>query len=153
MYSYEDRMRAVKLHIKPGKRTAATIRQLGYPTKNSLKSWHEKYRRDLDLPAGYVRSRPRYSQPQKNLAVEHYLDHGHCMAATIRALGYPCRDLLAAWIHELHPQLRKHVTGKAQGIPRPAALKQAAVIALCTREESAEAVTKNLGVCRPTLYN
>ena len=153
MYSYEDRMRAVKLYILLGERTAATIRQLGYPTKNSLKSWHEEYRRALDLPAGYVRSKPRYSQPQKNLAVEHYLGHGHCMAATIRALGYPCRDLLAAWIHELHPEFRKRVTGRAQGVPRPAALKQAAVIALCTREQSAQAVAKNLGVCRPTLYN
>jgi transposase-like protein len=30
MYSYEDRVRAVKLYIKLGKRTSATIRQLGY---------------------------------------------------------------------------------------------------------------------------
>lgn len=29
MYSYEDRIRAVKLYIKLGKRTGATIRQLG----------------------------------------------------------------------------------------------------------------------------
>jgi putative transposase len=36
MYSYEDRIRAVKLYIKLGKRLGATIRQLGYPTKNSL---------------------------------------------------------------------------------------------------------------------
>lgn len=153
MYSYEDRMRAVKLYIKLGKRIATTIRQLGYPTKNALKGWHQDYQRRPDLPAGYVRSKPMYSPAQKMLAVEHYLDHGRCMAATIRALGYPCRDLLAAWIHELHPELRKRVTGKAQGLPRPAAVKQAAVIALCTREESAEAVAKNLGVCRPTLYN
>lgn len=31
MYSYEDRIRAVELYIKLGKRTGATIRQLGYP--------------------------------------------------------------------------------------------------------------------------
>jgi hypothetical protein len=36
MYSYEDRIRAVKLYIKFGKRTGPTIRQLGYPTKNCL---------------------------------------------------------------------------------------------------------------------
>lgn len=29
MYSYEDRIRAVKLYIKLGKRLRATIRQLG----------------------------------------------------------------------------------------------------------------------------
>lgn len=37
MYSYEDRIRAATLHIEPGKRVAATIQQLGYPTLNSLK--------------------------------------------------------------------------------------------------------------------
>ena len=36
MYSYEDRIRAVKLYLKLGKRIAATLRQLGYPTKNPL---------------------------------------------------------------------------------------------------------------------
>ena len=36
MYSYEDRSRAVKLYLKLGMRTALTIRQLGYPTKNAL---------------------------------------------------------------------------------------------------------------------
>ena len=39
MYSYEDRIRSVMLYIKLGKRVAATIQQLRYTTKNSLKSW------------------------------------------------------------------------------------------------------------------
>ncbi len=60
MYSYEDRIRAVKLYIKLGKRTGATIRQLGYPTKNSLKSWHAEYERCLDLPRGYENSKSKY---------------------------------------------------------------------------------------------
>ncbi|MFP4897631.1 hypothetical protein, partial [Paraburkholderia sp. EG304] len=41
-----------------GKRIGATIRQLGYPTKNSLKAWHREYERCHDLQIGYVRSRP-----------------------------------------------------------------------------------------------
>jgi len=40
MYFYEDRLRAVQLYIKLGKRAGMTIRQLGYPTKNSLRNWH-----------------------------------------------------------------------------------------------------------------
>lgn len=55
MYSYEDRLRAVQLYIKLGKRVGLTIRQLGYPTKNALKSWYREYEQRLDLPAGYVR--------------------------------------------------------------------------------------------------
>ncbi len=43
MYSYEDRIRAVKLYIKLGKRTGAAIHKLGYPTKNTLKSWHREF--------------------------------------------------------------------------------------------------------------
>lgn len=33
MYSYEDRVRAVELYLKLGKRIEATIRELGYPTE------------------------------------------------------------------------------------------------------------------------
>ena len=54
MFSYEARIRAVKLYIKLGKRTGPTIRQLGYPTKNSLKSWHREYEQGRDLQVGYL---------------------------------------------------------------------------------------------------
>lgn len=74
MYSYEDRIRAVKLYIKLGKRTGPTIRQLGYPTKNALKSWHREYEHSHDLQVGYVRSRQKYSTEQKQAA--HPLDCG-----------------------------------------------------------------------------
>ena len=49
MFSYEDRLRAVQLYIKLGKRVRPTIRQLGYPTKSSLKGWYNEYQRKLDL--------------------------------------------------------------------------------------------------------
>src|SRR5450830_384580 len=153
MYSYEERIRAVTLYIKLGKRTGATIRQLGYPTKNSLKSWHEEYERRLDLPSGYVRSMPKYSQTQKERAVEHYAEHGHCIAATVKALGYPSRDLLRSWINELAPDSRQPVVGRAVSAPRPPELKKLAVLELCTREGSAQVVAQKLGVSRPMLYN
>jgi len=54
VYSYEDRIRAVQLYLKLGKRIRATIRQLGYPTKNSLKAWHREYERCHDLRSGYL---------------------------------------------------------------------------------------------------
>ena len=149
MYSYEDRLRAVQLYIKLGKRIGLTIRRLGYPTKNALKTWHGEYEQRRDLPAGYVRP-PRYSQAQKEWAVEHFLEHGRCLAATIRSLGCPSRSLLSAWLQELHPQQRASVVGRSQELA-PAA-KQAAVIALCTRPASAQAVAEDLGVSRGSLY-
>lgn len=87
MYSYADRMRAVQLYIKLGKRITPAIRQLGYPTKNSLKDWYREYERHHDLPTCYVRRKPRYSPEQKTVAVEHYLSHGRCLTETGKALG------------------------------------------------------------------
>ena len=115
MYSYEDRLRAVQLYLKLGKRIKATIRQLGYPTKNSLKSWHLEYERCHDLRTGYVRSRPRYSAEQKQAAVDHYLSHDRCASATLRALGYPSRGAFAAWIEELCPEIGKRIVGRVAG--------------------------------------
>ena len=74
MYSYEDRIRAVKLFIKLGNRPRATIRQLGYPTKNALIGWYRAYIQDCDLQEGYVRSIRKYSDDQKQAAVQHFLD-------------------------------------------------------------------------------
>jgi putative transposase len=153
MYSYEDRIRAVKLFVKLGKRVRATIRQLGYPTKNSLKAWCREFEHTYDLPVAYVRTRPRFSEEQKRVAVEHYLTHDRCIAWTIRELGYPCRATFNAWLDDLYPETRKRVVGKARGAVHPRELKQAAVIELCTRQEGALAVAQRLGVCRPTLYN
>lgn len=153
MYSYEDRIRAVKLYIKLGKRTGATIRQLGYPTKNSLKGWYWEYERERDLQVGYMRSRQKYSEEQKQVAVQHFLDHDRCIASTMKALGYPCRGTLASWIEEQHPELRTRVTGKIACVKHSPELKKAAVVELCIRLTSAQAIAQELAVSRPTLYN
>ena len=145
MYSYEDRLRAVRLYIKLGKRVGLTIRQLGYPTENALKTWHREYEQRHDLPAASVRV-PRYSQAQKGRAVEHYLEHGRCIAETIKSLGYPSRSLLSEWLQELHPQERTRVVGRSPELAP--AVKQSAVIALCMRPTTAQAVADDLGVRR-----
>ena len=72
MHLYEDRIRAVKLYIKLGKRTGATLRQLGYPTKNALNSWHRDYAKSRDLQVGCMRSLQKYSDEQKQTAVQHF---------------------------------------------------------------------------------
>ena len=54
MYSYEDRIRAIELYIKLGKRVRPTIRQLSYPAKNALEGWYAEYQQRLDLPLRYA---------------------------------------------------------------------------------------------------
>ena len=94
MYSYEDRSRAVELYIKLDKRIAATLKQLGYPTKNALKTWYREYEQRQDVSMGYARSRLKYSEAQKQLAVDHYLNHDRCMAGTVSGAGFSrCKRL------------------------------------------------------------
>jgi transposase-like protein len=71
----------------------------------------------------------------------------------MKALGYPCRASLTAWIQESRPESRVRVVGKVEQAPRLPALKRAAIIALCPRQGSADALAQEIGVCRPTLYN
>lgn len=153
MYSYEDRIRAVELYIKLGRRLRETIRQLGYPTKNALIKWYREYDRHKDLPQRYVRTKPKYSSEQKAAAVAHYVSHNRNIAETMRVLGYPSRDLLTAWIGELAPDSRKRIVGKPRGILQTHAFKQAAVVEFCTRRGSARAIAQKAGVRRETLYN
>lgn len=153
MYTYEDRIKAVRLYLKLGKRAGVTIRKLGYPTKNTLIGWHREYLANQDLKAGYARSWGKFSAEQKHAAVQHYLDHGRCMSFTLRELGYPSREALSKWIDELHPDARPRMVGRAPNVQHPMETKKAAVIELCTRSSSAEAIAKKIKVCRPTLYN
>jgi transposase-like protein len=109
-----------------GKRINATIKELGYPTKNALKTGHREYEQRHDLLTGYVRATPRYSAEQKQAAVDHYLSHDRCAAATLKALGYPVRRPLETWIKELCREIRKRLVGKvARIVPKSLTVKQA----------------------------
>lgn len=77
MYSYEDRIRAVRLYLELDRRLGVTLRTLGYPTKNALLAWVREYESRADLKPGYRREKRQYDESQKQIAVEHYLKHGH----------------------------------------------------------------------------
>jgi transposase-like protein len=119
----------------------------------ALKVWYQEYELSSDLKLGRTCTWQRYSDEQKQTAVDHYLAHGRCLAFTVKALGYPCSETLNVWIEELHPGIRDQVVGKAAGVPHSPEIKQAAVIELCTRQVSAQAIAQKLAVSRPTLYN
>src|SRR5690625_8013900 len=92
MYSYEDRIRAVRLYLELDRRLGVTLRTLGYPSKNSLLAWVREYDARQDLKPGYRRAKRQYDENEKRIAVEYYVKHGHCLAYTVRALGYPSRE-------------------------------------------------------------
>ncbi len=104
MHSYEERVRAVAFYIQLGKRLRATIRELGYPAKNTLIGWYREYERRQDLPIGSAPRPPIFPETQKQVALEHYASHGHCISWTMRALGYPGRTTLTAWVRAAFPE-------------------------------------------------
>ena len=77
MYSYADRLRAVELYIRLGKRLNATVRQLGYPTKNALRGWYREYVENRDLRVQAVARAPKYSEAQKQAALGSRLNQVH----------------------------------------------------------------------------
>jgi transposase-like protein len=128
---------------------------VGHPTKNALKGWHRECEQRLDLPVGdaYAAQIPKYSHAQKEAAVAHYLAHDRCVAATMRALDYPRRGTLTVLVREALPEARRVVVGSVGRRKYSGKLVQAGVMALCMREDSAQAVADKLGLCRPMLYN
>lgn len=151
MFSYEERMRAVLLYIKYGLRTAPVIRELGYPSKQSLRLWYMQYQQMGSLRASYER-KLKYSDMERKTAIQHYLEHGKCIEYTIRELGYPCKESLLNWIREACPEERRtlhrggfHATFKKEE-------KEQAVIDFCSRTTTARELATQYGVQRQTLY-
>jgi transposase-like protein len=105
VFSYDDRMRAVLLYIKYDRRAAATVRDLGYPTTKTLKKWYREYVAQGDLQVTKTR-KGKFTSDEARVAVDYYLEHGRCISATVRALGYPSRETLRQWIQERCPAIR-----------------------------------------------
>ena len=79
MYSYEDRIRAVKLYIKYDLSAADTIRGLGYPSRSMLVRWYKEYLEQGDLHELFKKGY-KYTLDETKIAVDHYLEHGCCLS-------------------------------------------------------------------------
>ncbi|MEW6081725.1 MAG: IS3 family transposase [Bacillota bacterium] len=154
MYTLEDRMRAVSLYLKYGGHSAAVRRELGYPTKNTLKHWVREYNATGALHDGYRGRPPKYSNEQKQAAVDYYLEHGRSLRRSIQALGYPNRETLRQWLDEAVPD-RRGLRSKRSLQPKvefSREQKQAAVLDLCSKDGPAREVAGQYGVSRTALY-
>ena len=88
MFTEEEKIRAIELYFKYGKKLAPVVRELGYPSKSNLRRWI----RSWEVGGGAnesIRHKHRYSDEQKQVAVEHYLNHGCCLAFTSRTRVIP----------------------------------------------------------------
>ena len=103
MYSYEERIRAVKFYINCGYNAAYTVSKLGYPDASNLKRWYREYSESNDLHKGRKKV-SKFSDREKRDAVDYYFARDRNVLQTVKALGYPSRPLLMQWVKELFPE-------------------------------------------------
>lgn len=128
-YSREQRRRAVELYERYEHSAADVIRELGYPSKGALLMWYREWleERRTGVPSRRGERYARYTDEQKRAAVDHYLTHGRRLSRTMRRMGYPSHEVLAAWIDELAPGERVIRRGPvADGVRRMAVARLAA---------------------------
>jgi len=135
MYSYEDRIRAVKFYINCGYNAKYTVRKLGYPDETNLKHWYREYSEHNDLHTG-KKKYSKYSDDEKRNAVDYYFENNQNALKTVKELGYPSRPLLLSWVNELYPEEEKN------------RCKQFKPYIRCSQEEKVQAVKES---CKGTL--
>ena len=98
-YSREQRRRAVELYERYEHSAADVIRELGYPGKGALLMWYREWleERRTGVPSRRGERYARYTDEQKRAAVDHCLTHGRRSGRTMRRMGYPSHEVLAAW--------------------------------------------------------
>lgn len=153
MYSLEERKKAVDLYIRYDKQLSKTIKTLGYPSsRNTLRKWYYEFIDSGEHKDTYSR-RQKYTEEQKEKAIQYYFDHGSNATNTIGALGYPCRAILKMWIYEKYPAQQKDCSYRKSLIEYTEEQKESPVKELLLREKTVKDIADNIGVDRVTLYN
>jgi len=152
MFSYEERIKAIRLLIQYDRSYSTVIRELGYPSKECLWNWYNEYSKNGGLPR-YVVKKSKFTDDQKQQAVNYYLEHGKCVSRTVKKLGYPSRPILDKWIKELVPDQKRHCRSGGAVVRYTHNQKEQAVISLCSRSQSAKEVAAEYGTTRENLYN
>jgi transposase-like protein len=152
MFSYEERMKAVKLLIKYDMSYSDVMRELGYPSRKALSIWYKEYLQTGDLHKKHLK-KYKFTDEDKQKAVNHYLEHGRCISRTVRILGYPSRTTLDNWVKEMTPEKKKYCHSGNSLVKYTQKQKEQAVISLCLRNKPAREVAADIGVPRETLYN
>lgn len=145
MFTLKEKTKALKLLIKYEGAYTQVIRELGYPSMSCLIRWHQQYQKTKVIAVGAGR-KPKYSEAEKERAVNYYLEHGKNIRRTCVALGYPSRPLLTKWLQELEPEQRKHCCIGSPLVKYSQEDKRQAVISLVSKEKTPKEIAKEYGV-------
>ncbi|MDX9918359.1 MAG: IS3 family transposase [Gudongella sp.] len=152
MYTYEERIKAVKLLIQYDMSYATVIRELEYPSRRALRDWYKEYLQEGNLHQSYVK-KTKFSEEEMEIAVKYYLEHGKSVSRTVKKLGYPSRPVLDKWILERAPDEKRYCRAGGSNVKYTREQKEKAVISLCSRNKPTKEVAEEHGVTRESLYN
>lgn len=151
MYSYKERIEAVKLFYTYDRSYSAVIRKLGYPDPASLRNWVIEYEKHGDLHQK-AKKEHLFTEEKRQKAIEYYWEHGQNIRRTCSKLGYPSRTLLRNWLLEDCPEYKPRCRSNSSLLEWSKDHKEEAVIELETRACTAEKVAEKYGVSKSTLY-
>lgn len=116
-----------------------------------LTLWYREYLEEGDL---HKKSRMQsgYTVEQRNVAIQYYEEHGRGLARTVRALGYPCRQLLGKWVHEHLPAHCHPVKRGRSGVDYTDKQKMDAVVSVASGEKKVKQLEAEIGVTQSTIY-
>ena len=153
MYSQEEVEKAINTFIRFDHSYADTIRELGYPNRQTLWLWWKSYRENDHNVIVCSKREPKYSEDDKRHAVNYYLEHGKSISRTIKKLGYPkSREYLRNWIDELAPGERKMRQRAQTSEAFPEEKKIQIVAELEGRTGTASELAEQYNIGRTTAY-
>ena len=150
MYSYEERIRAIKFYINCGYNAAYTVRKLGYPDVTQLPRWYKEYINNNDIHKERIKWL-KYSDKEKCIAVDYYFEHGRNALQTVKALGYPSRPLLMKWVKELYPEEEIHCKSFKSPVRCSYEEQVQAVMESCKGNLKISQIAEIYGVTAPTV--
>lgn len=151
MYSYEQRMEAVELYLQYDKSAYAVIRDLRYPSFNMLKLWYREFLENGDLHRK-SRLQKGYTAEEKKVAIGYYQEHGRSLTRTVKALGYPCRQLLGKWVSQDSSCDFQPLKRERLAVQYTDKQKMAAVVSVASGEKTSKQIQAELGVTQSTVY-
>ena len=150
MYTQRQKEVAIKAYFKNQKNAAQTVHELGYPTVPALLSWIKSFH--LEATSRPKKEIHRYTEDEKQKAVDLYIENNCNLKKTVRELGYGSATGVLRWIRERRPDKASKIVPRAWKVDYPEEIKQKAIMELVNQECDSAKIAEKYGISRATLY-
>ena len=150
-YTDEQKKTAIKLYLKYKKNATKTVRELGYPSVPGLIKWYRQQKQDdIVKPKRIIH---RYSDEEKEKAIELYFKNSCNLKKTVRELGYGSQTGVLQWLRESCPDKVSKPYSRGYRPDVPEEVKQKAVLELVSGMYTQVQICDKYQISRSTLYS